>query len=457
MTLEEQQFSSFNNANEHDLVQAETLDQQRPIRKSCFQESWTCAWAPDCSYIAWSQGGGIVYLLPWDRAHMRLLEKPGNSFSINQEPSNQLLIHNLPLLPSNHQHDNTDADEIISEQSLSSWDDEGKVERRAYHIDCCDYVWSMAFGSGISESNIKLWRRFIFNHDMILAVGLQSGKIKLFNVFSGQILMELLDHTKHVRGLNFSRDGSLKLISCSNDCTIKFWDLNHDGNMYKTLRLEKGAKVFNCKWSPNCKQVAAVGTSKSAYIWDSGDGEDFKTNRRFYGHHHNVNDCDYSPDGAIFLTASCDTSVILWDPYTGDMLLKLGHMFPLPRQIYAGGANDHYVRGISFSKDGQHIVSAADDGYVRFWNLKNAENPECIVQTEEPLCCQYSPNGHVVATGDREGNLCLYLPKQGVTSLQHMCRMVIRRDMPTQLVDNLQYPIRLKEYLKYKDLPFHSA
>lgn len=29
-------------------------------------ETWTCAWAPDASYFAWSCGGRTVKLVPWD-------------------------------------------------------------------------------------------------------------------------------------------------------------------------------------------------------------------------------------------------------------------------------------------------------------------------------------------------------------------------------------------------------
>lgn len=74
--------------------------------------------------------------------------------------------------------------------------------------------------------------------------------------------MELLDHKNIVHGLSFKCDGSLGLVSCSSDCTIKFWDLNHDGNMYKTLRFKENVMVFSCQWSPTCKQVAAVGLNR---------------------------------------------------------------------------------------------------------------------------------------------------------------------------------------------------
>ena len=180
--------------------------------------------------------------------------------------------------------------------------------------------------------------------------------------------------------------------------------------------------------------------------------DDTKKVRQLKGHYHDILSCDFSPDSALFATACYDTRVIVWDPYTGDMLLELGyvnrppfsiivsfpctfnhpnfdilawhpffiatktcfksmktvsildrilksfanamhkhgmayssylygifhyirkqyfkmfckffysHLYPPPRPIFAGGANEHYVRGVSFSRDGLHLCSVADDG-----------------------------------------------------------------------------------------------
>jgi WD repeat/SOCS box-containing protein 1 len=51
----------------------------------------------------------------------------------------------------------------------------------------------------------------------------------------------LKDHRDIVKSLDFAPDGSLNLLSASRDGTVKFWDLNDDGNMYKSLRA-------NTKW-----------------------------------------------------------------------------------------------------------------------------------------------------------------------------------------------------------------
>ncbi|KAG7219289.1 hypothetical protein INR49_019178 [Caranx melampygus] len=85
----------------------------------------------------------------------------------------------------------------------------------------------------------------------------------------------------------------------------------------------------------------------------------------------------------------------------------------LPFAHFAGGANDRWVRSVSFCPDGRHIASITDDrtrdGGVHFW--------EC--------------------------------PRSSA-SLQHLCRMALRRVMTTQQVEALAIPTPLRDYLTYK-------
>ena len=72
----------------------------------------------------------------------------------------------------------------------------------------------------------------------------------------------LKDHKDIVKSLDFAPDGSLNLVSGSRDGTIKFWDLNDDGNMRKSARANI-KWVYAAKWSPKCDFVASVGSDKS--------------------------------------------------------------------------------------------------------------------------------------------------------------------------------------------------
>lgn len=171
--------------------------------------------------------------------------------------------------------------------------------------------------------------------------------------------------------------------------------------------------------------------------------------RKLEGHHNDVVSCEFSPDGALLATASYDTRVILWDPHLGTVLRELGHMFPPPSPIFAGGANDRWVRSVAFCHDGLHVASVADDRLVRIWSLEE-KVPQAVAPLSRGLCCAFSTDGNVLVAGSRDGSVCLWASPRSVASLQHLCRMAVRRVMPTQRVSALPIPMPMVDYLTYR-------
>ena len=85
----------------------------------------------------------------------------------------------------------------------------------------------------------------------------------------------------------------------------------------------------------------------------------------------------------------------------GDELRTLCHLYPLPRPIFASGANGSWVRGVSYAKNGGQVATISDDGFIRFWNLLEHDvDPVSITSgDEEMVCCSFSPSGRVLAVG----------------------------------------------------------
>lgn len=59
-------------------------------------------------------------------------------------------------------------------------------------IDCGDIVWSLAFGSSVPEKQSRCvnieWHRFKFGQDqLLLATGLNNGRIKIWDVYTGRV------------------------------------------------------------------------------------------------------------------------------------------------------------------------------------------------------------------------------------------------------------------------------
>jgi len=192
--------------------------------------------------------------------------------------------------------------------------------------------------------------------------------------------------------------------------------------------------------------MASVGGAKSVLLWDMTT---YKLLQRLNGHLHDVVSCDFSPDGALLVTASWDTCVILWDPYCGNVIRSFGHSFPPPRPIFASGANGKWVRAVAFSPEGTHLASVADDGFLRFWNVCDESRPEAIGAASDAMCCTYSPSGSILAVGHKQGIVSFWSVPPRTFSLQHLCRMVIHRHLKVPQLCKLNLPTRLDNYLRY--------
>uniref|UniRef100_A0A8D0G7J4 WD repeat and SOCS box containing 1 n=1 Tax=Sphenodon punctatus TaxID=8508 RepID=A0A8D0G7J4_SPHPU len=210
-----------------------------PFDKKCGRENWTVAFAPDGSYFAWSQGHRIVKLVPWSQCL--------NNFSLHGTKN----VANL------------------NNSRLPRQDSDGgqKNKPREHIIDCGDIVWSLAFGSSVPEKQSRCvnieWHRFKFGQDqLLLATGLSNGRVKIWDVYTEKLLLNLMDHAEVVRDLTFAPDGSLILVSSSRDKTLRVWDLKDDGNMIKVLRGHTNW-VFGCAFSPDSSVLCSVGASKA--------------------------------------------------------------------------------------------------------------------------------------------------------------------------------------------------
>jgi WD repeat/SOCS box-containing protein 1 len=78
---------------------------------------------------------------------------------------------------------------LLEDQDKDSERDHREKERPIYLIDCKDYVWSVAFGSSHAKEkdNTQSWKRVKINESTILATGLQTGRIKLWDCSTGQL------------------------------------------------------------------------------------------------------------------------------------------------------------------------------------------------------------------------------------------------------------------------------
>ncbi|MDI6707839.1 MAG: hypothetical protein QME47_01965 [Candidatus Thermoplasmatota archaeon] len=212
--------------------------------------------------------------------------------------------------------------------------------------------------------------------------------IQIFELSSNKLLHEIEAHENGVECIDWSFDNFI--VSGGQDNTIKIWD----GNTYELVATLKSheAKVNKALWSKDSKRVLSCSDDKTIKLWDvakkevlknfvddgmvktvdfSIDGEHFASGsdickvkiwdiaytspeRELYGHTSTVRAVAWSPDGSKIASGSTDTTIIIWSVETGKML----------KRIDAGSA----VYSLDWSPDGTRIVSGHGDSMIKVWS-----------------------------------------------------------------------------------------
>ena len=103
-----------------------------------------------------------------------------------------------------------------------------------------------------------------------VAVGLMSSDIILLDAITGSQTAVLSGHTKYVRSVTFSSDGT-SLVSGSNDGTLKLWDVQ-TGGVVKTFHGHTHP-VVSVSISSNHTTIASGSWDKTIRLWDIQTGE----------------------------------------------------------------------------------------------------------------------------------------------------------------------------------------
>jgi serine/threonine protein kinase/WD40 repeat protein len=228
-------------------------------------------------------------------------------------------------------------------------------------------IWDVATG--------KLLRQFTKHSATVYAVTsddegrvLSGGRdqvARLWDLKTGNVLLELAGNRSHVRTTAISPDGKTALTG-GLDKVVRHWNLTEPKLLHEFPQEDW---VWSVKFMPSGKS-AVITSGKVARIIDL----ELKTSTlELRGHTGTITSVDRSEDGRWIATSSYDRTVRLWSADTGKLVTE-----------YTGHRD--WVWKVAFTPDGEHVMSAGGGRYtstggtnkgvdftLRLWKLPAAE------------------------------------------------------------------------------------
>lgn len=181
-----------------------------------------------------------------------------------------------------------------------------------------------------------------------LVGGLSDMSLRVWDVATGAVEMDLYGNRDFIAEVKFSPDGRL-ILSVGLD-NARIWDAE-TGELIHFL---SAGGTYAGNFSRDGQRVLTAGIDGVGYVWDVATGELLLS---LVGHRDTIATAIFSPDERVILTASSDGDVRLWDAETG-----------LLQHVLIGS---QYINQAFYNQSGDTIVSVASDK-VWVWDAETA-------------------------------------------------------------------------------------
>lgn len=207
-------------------------------------------------------------------------------------------------------------------------------------------------------------RKVKFNpfDDNILFSSGDDLKIHIWDISAGKELrVPLVGHEEVICDFCVIKtDGNTCIISCSDDGTLRLWNLDLNTNEI-LLRLDIEIRTVVHDGFENLYVGCSDG---SIWVYSLTD----KVNRGTYKEHHGTIWClDYDEKHKRLVSCSADKTVIVWECTKESMTI-----------LKVLNAHSCTVWSAHFNGNGDYIVSTGDDGEVKVWDTKTFNPIYCI-------------------------------------------------------------------------------
>ena len=199
----------------------------------------------------------------------------------------------------------------------------------------------LASGGGTSDHTIRVW-------------DVHTGTDDTYTVTLARTLQ---GHTQGIRAVKFSPDGA-KIASAGNDGAVAIWCAKTGGKLLTYTPHGDQSHVICIAWSSDSEWVASGGADRHVNIVDAHSG--MRIVNALHAHSDWVTCVLFSAKMTFLVSASHDTTIVIWDLDQKDRKLRLRHR--LARHVDG-------VMSVCLVSEDTRVVSAGMDGSVRLWDV----------------------------------------------------------------------------------------
>ncbi|WP_445637595.1 WD40 repeat domain-containing protein [Nostoc sp. DSM 114161] len=242
----------------------------------------------------------------------------------------------------------------------------------------------------LEEHSDKVNSVAVSSDNLTIASGSNDKNIKIWSLQTGEVQRTITSHTNKVNAVVFSPDG--KLVSCSSDNTIKFWDWQR-GKLVNILEEVHSKSVDAIAISPDGKII--ISSSWHIKVADLLNGKEIST---LEGNGY-ISSLAISPDSKIFVNDSYDT-IKVREFSKGKFLDWWKLKITTPRLLKGHSGK---VNTLAISADGKTLVSGGEDKTVKIWNLQTGELKQTLAgHTGKVNAVAISADSKIIASASND-------------------------------------------------------
>lgn len=303
------------------------------------------------TFRKWIDGG----VLETKDSTAKASKKKTFDFALKTVPTERPAIAPLPPRLSLEPVTHTATTTAISAMATNPWSPiaavAGQKQVLLYNTQTLQLVGALPFPEGFPDV-----LKFSRNGSLLLAGGGRggaSGKVVVWNILTGDRIIEVGDELDAVLAADISSDQTLIALGGPQK-VVRIYS-TESGQLLHELRKHTDW-IYTLEFSPDSVLLASGDRNGGLMVWEGWTGREYLV---LNGHTAAVTEVSWRSDSNVLASASEDTTIRLWEMENGGQIKNWG--------AHGGGASS-----LEFTRDGR-ILSCGRDRVAKLWDQNGTQ------------------------------------------------------------------------------------